>query len=371
MGSPSLKSDDFFSAIFSGMVLLTALTPPVASQETFIIDSEPSFAMQDIHLTHLTTLRPADEQVTFSVFSRVVADGAGNFFVGPTARTGQVAKFDESGSFDYSLSVPTLDDSREPSIRMVRVGSGGSIHVFTRDWQFHFPSGKSAPATRTLLPLIPNDVAWLETGAQLLQAPLFSSGRKVDLVHVISENGKIIRSFGSDGSWWTLDRLHRDQEDTRRHLSPYRQGVWLGHANEYHLEWWNADGSPGPTIRREANWFQPWHGLLEGEGFEEKPRPRLGSLFQTTDSLLWVILLVPDRHWVPRPVSLLRKTGLSAVFDSIIEVIDLNHHRLITSQRFDAVLRQVGHGDAIYTLYPERGRLIAKIWRPSVLKYPE
>lgn len=142
----------------------------------------------------------------------------------------------------------------------------------------------------------PVDVAFLSDGSMVVQSLIAGAGGIGQPLHVIGADREIVRSFGGRQRW----NPRKVYQGSRRLGAASRNQLWAGHAGEYWIELWGADGSLKRSLLRDANWFTPWADRIEGYKAAMR-RPRVVDVAEDRDGRLWVHITVPDRNRPPKP----------------------------------------------------------------------
>ncbi|TVP43049.1 MAG: 6-bladed beta-propeller [Gemmatimonadales bacterium] len=153
-------------------------------------------------------------------------------------------------------------------------------------------------------------------------------------LHLLSEDGQILASFGSEPPIEDLRASHR------RHFSlTPRETAWATPHTEYRLEEWSWEGRRLRTLVRNAPWLtRDGDLLLSPDGV---PNPWVRAIREDREGRLWVVALVPGTDWESGVGPQEQFTGevltginnMERAFDTIIEVIDPDSGRILGSQR--------------------------------------
>jgi hypothetical protein len=165
----------------------------------------------------------------------------------------------------------------------------------------------------------------LQNGNVVFQSTFSTPDRVGYPLHVLSRNGNLLRSFGSEVPTARPDRPF----ELRRQIG-WAGGnlVWSAHSSRYQLELWDIDGTLRKTLIREASWFQPWTSYDQAYS-----SPRVLAVRQDSQGLLWTVLQIPDKNAnLSQLVAGLASNNL--LFHTLIEVIDPNSGTLIASRQF-------------------------------------
>ena len=143
-------------------------------------------------------------------------------------------------------------------------------------------------------------------------------------------------------------------------------GIWSGRANQYVLELWDSTGIQVLEIVRRAEWFPAWWEWPEGPTTERPPQPDLRAIWQDDRGLLWTVTAVPDENWQERrwegrsddrsgagTADGLDYTLIDFVYDSMVEVIDVEKGVVVTSRRLPYYVRSVFGGGYFWTYWED------------------
>jgi hypothetical protein len=162
-------------------------------------------------------------------------------------------------------------------------------------------------------------------------------------LHLLTRTGKSIRTFGDENPIGDP----RDISLYRRHISLALEGtVWVSPEFRYQVERWDMDGHLIETIVREAEWFPPRTPTVEEPLTRERPIPRtpkpmppvFHGAYQDSEGLLWLNSVVTDPDWRKHFEEIKAENPRSLPWDgrfynTMIEIIDPNTGKLLTSQR--------------------------------------
>jgi hypothetical protein len=145
-------------------------------------------------------------------------------------------------------------------------------------------------------------------GRYALNASMYSGEQVGQPVHIVSPDGRVLRSFGGGrglGSEYALIRVVSVARDST---------LWVTHPSTYRIERWDSTGHLLAVYERRADWFRAYDaGIPPRAG-----SPRVVSAREDAAGLLWVKLGIMD----------------SAGIENIIEVLDPKTLRVVASARF-------------------------------------
>ena len=155
-------------------------------------------------------------------------------------------------------------------------------------------------------------------------------------LHVVAEDGSIVRSFGATDEGYRYDQPYWYWRSLAAASSRH---VWAAHFNRYEIDLWDvATGRLLKTIVRDADWFPAWKEM-------QAESPVLTSLRVDSRGYLWVVAIVFDPAAPALPPSSpgegrrpsIDPADQNRFFDTRIEVVDPASGRLVATSRFDRV----------------------------------
>lgn len=183
-------------------------------------------------------------------------------------------------------------------------------------------------------------------------------------LHAFDVDGRHLGSFDGDSAVVDPRRpfmLHRL-------IGPGKDAaVWSAHANEYVLRRFTQPGTEERVLKREADQYQPWMRQAEGEPWATRPSWQVRAVREDSRGLLWITLLVPDVNWRPDPAAdrgplLIDARDAQDLFDSVVEVIDIESAQLIASQRIPWILSGFSGDRQAYGLIEDAGAVESRVW---------
>lgn len=217
-------------------------------------------------------------------------------------------------------------------------------------------------------------IAFLPDGSHVLSVSI-PSAMSIGLpLHLISREGRILRSFGAKPP---VEEV-RNQSRMRRALAPAgAHAVWSAELLRYVIEKWDVQGNRLQRMERKASWFPPQTHY--GVRADPSIAPAPGLLYVHTDARgrVWTAANVPDPDWESAFVNGTDPYGrvarlvkdLNKYYDSIVEVIDPVSMQVVGRARFDESAHPFA-GDGLYVTHETRGRgwPVVAVWR---LRPPE
>jgi len=304
-----------------------------------------------------------------------------------------VIRRDSRGRFfvvtpETSPSVPIAFNSQGRYLREIgREGAGPNefrdaiaLDVTLADTLYVFDRGNARltvldPGLREVrtapIPPSTNAAIVLATGAVVLNAAVGDSERIGHPYHRFDAIGNYRGFFGADP-----DEPVRpgDIAGAVRWLTPaHGNQFWsLRYARSYTMELWDASGTLVRRYTRDADWFARYDrakNLAPGN----PPQSRgMGVWFDQRTGLLWTIVHVADPQWRDGAGPLRRADGgeympihdRQRVYDTIVEVIDVNAGRVLARRRFDGTVDiPIGAGLFAGVRETAEGAPYLELWR--------
>lgn len=192
-----------------------------------------------------------------------------------------------------------------------------------------------------LLPAWSREVAELDRGLRVHATTVRTRSAAGYPLHLLDQDRQIVRSFGAD----TAMLVPGMEILTQRVIAAAGDGgVWSARPNEYIIEKWSLAGQRLMTIRREADWFEPWL-RREGTIYRVRPQPRIIGIVEDSDGLLWVQLSVADRNWEAQTIGereAVTPEMWEKAVDTLVEVIDPARGVVLARARSPNVLTPIG-----------------------------
>ncbi|CAN5855301.1 hypothetical protein BH23GEM9_BH23GEM9_18570 [soil metagenome] len=150
---------------------------------------------------------------------------------------------------------------------------------------------------------------------------------------------------------------------------------WAAHTTRYIVERWGLAGHKILELHRNVSWFQPHDGR---DANTPAPRPRISALWEDRSGLLWILIVVADRHYQRNHAVLPTSSGgMTAVspaaqhtlHDTILEVVDPRTGVLLASHRYDPSLFPVTGGGVLYIYREDEfGRPRYEFFKPLLVR---
>lgn len=308
----------------------------VTPAPTVTIGDQPSCAACTIELTPVVTLGDRDGGGLLYQQSTLATDSRGRYYVSANMDPAIVV-FDAKGRFLQKIGKRGQGPGEFRDRPFIYFSAGdtlyaadiGRITVFAPDYRL----------VRTIpLETSGSSIAFIKSGTFVVAG----TSRSRDLIgfpmHLVSADGKVIRSFGSESG---RQDLGAPQTGLRSVAPASGDRVWSADPYAYVLERWNPRGARDLTVRREAPWFPP-NLPSRGTPRRERPPPRLRAVQEEPDGTLLALARVPDRDWKLHPPSRVGPGGatytsdslLHKLYDSVIEVLDPAKRTLLVRKVF-------------------------------------
>lgn len=323
-----------------------------------------------IVLRHVVTLGRLEDDASITTFSVVARDSRGRYFVAPTATPGAVAVFSPHGDLIRSIARSGQGPGELGRIRNIAVTPGDSLLVL--DGQRLTLFAPQGGFVRT---------AQLPAGVRSFRFLVLRDGRVVVNNYFPTHPAFVVLSPEfSEIRTWGREIAGGDSDSLQYRLALLTTGeVVAAQANYgYVIEVWDTTGILKHRFRRTVDWFPAWESqpLVHAAPDESRPPPRITAV--ATDALgrVWVCALVADANWVGRARSqggrgdglpLVPLDDFPRIYDTVIEVLDVSHGRVVVTQRFDEVVKFLDNG-FVYALHSEPSGLIRiAVWRPEIV----
>lgn len=307
---------------------------------------------------------------------------SGGFAAAPMAGGGRVGLFDEVGAFVRSIGREGQGPGEfyGPRMKMgLRPGAAGELHATQRD-RWYIISNVSAEDVRvasTTMDVRADDMVPLGDDL-LVQAVIFEPGGTTAPIQAVNRSGTAYRGVGV-----TRGRpISRGSEfDRYRVLAPTADGaaVWSGYLTRFEVSRFTPAGEEQVRIVRNATWFQPYDETLMGELFVVPQRPRIQSIAESSDGLLWIAVSRGDRNHEPVRIAgsgseatVAADYDMNTLLDTVVEVIDVERGVVVARREFDRFASFVSTLDGsiqVYSLVLDGEDYVAEIVALSLTGY--
>lgn len=228
-----------------------ASTPEVRAQEDVVVSSAVECPACELQLTRTLSLGTPEAGLLGAEPSSVRRDSAGNFYLTQYNYDSDILVFAPSGTFKQVVGREGEGPGEFKNVRSIDLradsiyafdNGNARLSVFSPELSFV----RSAPLPTTFV----QHGAILPSGNIVTNATV-SSPEAIGLpLHVISPEGDLISSFGSDGAMAPGGLGIQRRIATSSSL---RGGLWSAHRTQYTIQLWDHDGNHRTTIFREAD----------------------------------------------------------------------------------------------------------------------
>lgn len=151
--------------------------------------------------------------------------------------------------------------------------------------------------------------------------------------------------------------------------------VWTARRNRYLLEEWDRDGRRLRAIERRTPWFMAYTTRTDLTP-SSAPQPSIARLHVDGAGRVWVFVQVAATNWregiearrpMPGMVPGYEPKSLSAVYHTMVEVIDPDRRTVLASQRLPALAWGMLSDDALYSdAQADDGVPRFRLWRAAL-----
>lgn len=299
----------------------------------------------------------------------VIRDPRGRVFHVHGGDASSIHVFDADGTFIQSVGSRGQGPGQFSYIYALVLDDEANLYAFDRERMTVFSPGFEILEVKQV-PLRVHQALLLPDGF-VVASPSFSEDAVGLPLHLLDEDLQVVRSFAATGEtegpeWQTLQA---------RGISKSLDGlIWAHPPNRYLIEEWDpTTGTRHQAFERTVEWFEPW---VEHRGLsvELPPQPRLSSVWQDDEGLLWTVSAVGAEKWHEGLVVLPGFNDLwieypEQFWDSHIEVIDPSTGRLLLSERVPQALgRFTNDGLVIGRRYPEGEFYQVDLWKLELVR---
>jgi hypothetical protein len=307
-----------------------------------------------IEVTHVVTLRGTAEspQPEPTIMTTVARDARGWYYVAPMADLVSVGVYRPDGALHRAIRVP-MQAGASAFVAEVKIRLDTLLAVDQAARVVHAIPLESGQPRRIAIGARAEGILPAQDGGFLAHFHL----RTPELVglplHALDGIGRRTRSFGDPG----LVTSSADPYAVKRNIARGPGGTvfttWL---NRYRIEEWSADGTLRRIIEPSRPWFTPWNSYPPNLR-SNPPPPWLDSIrVDVEQGLIWCLIHVPSGRWqseadIPTSDHAASPTlhERNRVFDTVIEVLDLQTGELIASRRiFSHISGYLNDGSNLY-----------------------
>jgi hypothetical protein len=252
----------------------------------------------------------------------------------------QIIVFDAAGKYVTTIGRKGAGPGEFGGVAAVHVSAGDTIHAYDFSNSRKSVFSPSLEFIRSVPMEVPPSFVsglTLPDGRAVINMTIATPARIGLPLHLFGVDGHIVRSFGSENGIARPDI----ENLTRRALSPATSTtVWSAHRSSYIIDL--VDIRTGQITRRlvrRVGWFRPAAPQPVPVAEPQEPSPRINSIRQAPDGLLWVSIVVADARW--RSSVRATEPGHFAIadnrlyLDTVIEIIDPERATLVATFRLD------------------------------------
>jgi 6-bladed beta-propeller protein len=365
MSLPSLALRPVATVAAGGALVVSGLVGACATNDNAqrLIPDRIVCSECGIERRHLVTLSdPPDSTFIGGTWAPALAqDSRGRFYLVHAVHD-VIAVFDAAGTFLRTIGRSGEAPGEYRHISQIIAGPGDTLYVYDfvlRRETVLAPSYRLARVRN----LARAGALVRMAGGELVMNVLPGGPQYVGpVIQVIDSTGAIVRGFGGGDS--ALSLSGHSAALGRALLPVDANRVYVGRRAEYVIELWDVGGVKLNQWSRRADWFEPWR-LAEPVSARKPPPPSLYALHAQSDSVLLVLISIPDPHFENAITEGgphgLRFEDPNRYFDTMVEALDLRSGRLLSRQRFDDH-SYVFFGDGLTFTVPE-GEPRLQIWK--------
>lgn len=327
----------------------------------------------DLELVHVATLGTTTDPISPSHFQIGASrDSRGRYYVAPMADLAVVGVYDSSGKFLRTVGRSGAGPGEYGFIMRAEVLKGDSLLVLdVANSRITLLSPEYAPIRS--IPMHGRYIRAFRISRDefLVYGDVRSAAAAGFPLHIVANDGRVVRSFGS-----LKPEVSRDRPQAHlRHVAIGSDGdPWTLRYDRYELEKWQLSGSLAHAISRNASWFPPWD-YSQTVSHASPPKAVSVDLWSDEAGMLWSMIRVPSARWTPYP----RKPGVreppmaplgyfDESTDTIIEVLDPKSGRLLVSKRYEQYFFGQANGQLFSLRETADGDLRVEVWDISLRK---
>jgi len=290
---------------------------------------------------------------------------SGEYLMGGPVGGGEILVYEGAGPSTRTIG-RAGEGPGEFGMRLrLTVGPGDTIYVLDeQNGRLQTLTSSGEYLRSFALPARVSTFALLSTGEIVIHpVPRPRSPYPLPLFSLFSSAGEEIGTFGEPGKNLTdLDQWT---------VSPAPDGgFWEANIRRYEANLRRTDGTVSRTIKRSVDWFPPNAEIDPGFPAAGPAPTLIYRLWQEGENLLWVYLLRPADEWEPPSSSEVRAQATGQIFDMMIEVLDLESSRVVTSLRIDEWLGAMCGSNLMYTVFhTDNGDTRMRVLEPRLVGY--
>ena len=345
----------------SGLRAQEVSAGPDAVQTTRVRDAE-EVCVSCIELALETTVGDTEGPGVIEESQFVGSDQLGRFWV---TQRDYLAVFDSDGTFvakvgqrgkgplEFTNPLAILGNDQGE----IAIFDPGNSRVTMVDTSFQLVRELSVPIVASSVLALPGRDRYLLTGVVPAEASM------VQPLHIL-EGSRITRSFGRTEDSGFIGDMKRLAADDRGR-------VFAADMYAYRVDAWTVDGQLISQFERPGLWTPPEHGQPAPPTPADPDLPSLLAAIQVSgDRYLWVVSWVPQedaREHLYQKGRILDFDDWNAVYDSVIEIIDVDTGLIIARTRHPEVIGGFLAGGFAHGPLPmEDGTPRIAIWRVAL-----
>jgi hypothetical protein len=334
----------------------------------------------EIVLSRLVRLGAPDDTIAILPNSLAARDSRGRFYVTPILPEGSVAVFGADGRFARTIGRRGGGPGELSRTRYVAIGDGDSLLVYD---------------SRQRLSLFAPDATFARSRAMAGGVSAFRmaavQGGKVVLNNYSPAHRSLVvvdRDFSGTAEFGKSIAGSRapEPDELQVRLAALDSGRFAAAQQSYRylIQVWDTAGRLVRQFARDPDWFRRWTPEdLRTYGLGTARPYIVGLLADIPQRRLWLVARIPDRRWqdpppIPasergreRPIAPVPLTSLSRVYDTIVEVLDMDSGRVLITQRFDDVFAAFMGGGLLYRVEEDPdGLAFIEVWRTEIVRQP-
>lgn len=349
----------------------------VDAQATTPVPSDLACPTCTIRVDAVVTIGRDDDRLGSRPYA-VRRDSRGRYhMVAPESNPSVPLVFSARGGFLRELGREGAGPGEFRDAIALEITRGDTIHVFDRGNARLSVLDPGMREVRTSpIPPSTNTAIVLPTGTVVVNAAVGEPDRIGHPFHRLDQDGNYTGYFGADAG---SPVQPGDIAGTVRWMTPaLGNKFWsLNYARSYTLELWDADGTLLKRITRDADWFAPYDRATSLAPRNPPQSRGMGVWYDQRVGLLWTIMHVADPRWRDGTGPLRRAHGeeylpihdMQRVYDTIVEVIDVNTNRVLARRRFDMTIDlPIGAGLFAGARETPEGAPYLDVWRFSLVE---
>ena len=315
---------------------LSALTGELAAQQETVIRERCADAFH-IEATRVRRLGDPNDTGIIGTTANFALDGRGRYLI---FRNNQLHVFDSAGSHVSTVGRAGEGPGEYRGVRRLNV-AGDTIHlVDARNARWTTLSPTLQIIEQKRLAIGGFDAATrLPSGDWVVSAQVGTPDRLGLPLHVISSDGRLVRSFGAVTPKARIDVA----ELNSRLLTPAgRDRVWVSHIRQYRLELWDTSNRLLRRLVRDVSWFRPWE-LAEQIAPDKPWQPRVRNIHVDAQGVLWVLIIKSKPNWRDyvyehAPGAFTIREPIHQALSVVVEAVDVNRACILARHETDEYL---------------------------------